>query len=500
MAEETNARQTRPRKKIRRVRIGFNVLAQIVLVLFLVAMVNSITFKHYARWDFSRDQKYALSDKTKRFLDTLKGKMRITVFFPPSTPIATDVQNLLTEYQYAGKGKVDIECLEPERNLSRAEELFDKYKVVTDEPLLVVDYEGRNKTVKASEMADIDQSGMALGEGPRVAAFKGEQAITSAMIDLVEGKKKTLGYVLGHKEPPLTEGSAISVLKTFIENENIQFKELNLLDLDAIPEDVRTVMIIGPQYDFSDREMKLLRNFWDKQGRMLLLLDPSAKTPKLDAFVSELGVRVNDDRLMVLLRTGIQELALTRDVQAHFLGDSPITKRLAAVRALFLGGTSSLTLEPDRVRAANTRLEPLIQAEKGYFAETDYNTDNQAKLQADAKREINTTLTICAVIEKGVTADERVQVHSSRLVVVSNATFVQDNAITQDQQGLDFISGSVNWLLSREQLIGIAPKVSKPLTFSLDQDALARLRWIILIFMPLIPAVIGTVVWWQRRV
>jgi hypothetical protein len=500
MAEETNAHRTRSRKKIRRLRIGFNVLAQIVLVLFLVAMVNSIAFKHYARWDFSRDQKYALSDKTKRFLDTLKGKMRITVFFPPTTPITTDVQNLLTEYQYAGKGKIDIEHIDPERNLSRAKELFDKYKVVTDEPLLVVDYEGRNKTVKASEMADIDQSGMALGEGPRVAAFKGEQAITSAMIDLVEGKKKTLGYVLGHKEPALTEGSAISVLKTFIENENIQFKELNLLDLDAIPEDVKTVMIIGPQYDFSDREMKLLRNFWDKQGRILLLLDPAAKTPKLDAFVSELGVKVNDDRLMVFLRTGIQELALTRDVQARFLGDSPITRRLADVRALFLGGTSSLTLEPDRARVANIRIEPLIQAEKGYFAETDYNTDNQAKLQADAKRDDNTQITIGAAIEKGGSADERVQLNSSRLVVVSTATFVQDNAITQDQQGLDFMSGSVNWLLSREQLIGIAPKVSKPLTFSLNGDALARLRWIVLVFMPLIPAVIGTVVWWQRRV
>jgi len=500
MPNETNQHPKLPGKKIRRVRIGFNVLVQIVLVLFLVAMVNSIAFKHYARWDFSRDQKYALSDKTKRFLDTLKDKMRITIFFPPSTPIATDVQNLLTEYQYAGKGKVDIEHIDPERNLSRAKELFDKYKVVTDEPLLIVDYEGRNKTVKASEMADIDQSGMAFGEGPRVAAFKGEQAITGAMIDLVEGKKKTLGYVLGHKEPPLTEGSAISVLKTFIENENIQFKELNLLDLEAIPEDVKTVMIIGPQYDFSDREMKVLRNFWDKQGRILLLLDPTAKTPKLDAFIYELGVKANDDRLMVFLRTGIQELALTRDVQARFLGDSPITKRLADVRALFLGGTSSLTLEPDRVRAVNVRLEPLIQAEKGYFAESDYNTDDQAKLQADAKRDSNTSLTIGAAIEKGGSADERVQLNSSRLVVVSNSTFVQDNAITQDQQGLDFISGSVNWLLSREQLIGIAPKVSKPLTFSLDADALARLRWIILVFMPLIPAVIGVVVWWQRRV
>src|SRR5213076_2209876 len=299
MAETTKQPRTRRRTKIGRVRIGLNVVVQIALILFLAAMVNSLAFKHYKRWDFSRDQKYALSDKTKRFLDTLKGKMRMTVFFSPSTPITGDLQNLLTEYQYAGKGKIDIEHIDPERNLSRAKELFDKYKVVTDEPLLIVDYEGRNKTVKASEMADIDQSGMALGEGARVAAFKGEQAITSAMFDLVEVNKKTFGSVTRHKEQVLSEGtSPITVLKTFIENENIKFQELNLLDLAAIPADVKAVMIVGPQYDFSDREMKLLRDFWDKQGRLLLLLDPGAKTPKLRGFVNELGVRMNDDRLM----------------------------------------------------------------------------------------------------------------------------------------------------------------------------------------------------------
>src|SRR5205814_996171 len=87
----------------------------ITLLFFLAAMVNSIAFKHYQRWDFSRDQKYALSDKTKRFLRTIKGKMRIIVFFSPSTPIAADVQTLLTEYQYAAKGKIDIEYIDPER-------------------------------------------------------------------------------------------------------------------------------------------------------------------------------------------------------------------------------------------------------------------------------------------------------------------------------------------------------------------------------------------------
>jgi ABC-type uncharacterized transport system involved in gliding motility auxiliary subunit len=501
MAETTKQPRWRRRTKIGRIRIGLNVVVQIVLILFLAAMVNSFAFKHYKRWDLSRDQKYALSDKTKRFLNTLKDKMRITVFFSPNTPITADVQNLLTEYQYAGKGKIDVEQIDPERNLSRAKELFDKYKVVTDESLLVLDYDGRNKTVKASEMADVDQSGMAFGESPRVAAFKGEQAITSAMIDLVEGKKKTLGYVTGHKEPALSaQTSPISLLKTFIENENIKFQELNLLDQPAIPADVNAVIIVGPQYDFSDREMQVLRDFWDKQGRILVFVDPAANTPRLRAFLDESGVKVNDNRLMVFVRTGIQELALTRDVQARFLGDSPITKRLADVRAIFVGGTASLTLNPNRGRAANIRLEPLIQAEKGYFAETDYNSDNQVKLQADAQKAGDVPLTIAASAEKGGSADVRVQVNSSRLVAVSNATFVQDSAIMQDQAALDFVSGAVNWLLSREQMIGIAPKIPKPLTFSLDPEALRRLRWIVLVLMPLIPAAIGTVVWWQRRV
>ena len=494
-----NESPTEKPQKIHRVRIGLNVVIQVALLLFLAVMANYLGFEHYRRWDLSRDKKYALSDKTKRFLETIKGKVRTTVFFSPNNPIGTDVQALLTEYQYASKGKMDVENIDPERNLSRAKELFDKYKVVSEESLVILDYDGRNKTVKASEMAEVDQGNPMLGEAPKIVAFKGEQAITSALIDLVEGKKNTLGYVLGHKEPPIGQGSPISLVKTVIENENIKFQELNLFEVPEIPADLKTIVIDGPQYDFSDREMKLLRTFWEKQGRILLLLDPSAKTPKLNAFLNELGVKVNDDRLMAMVKTGIQELARVRDVIAHFLPDSAITRRLADVRGMFVGGTCSLTLEAERVRAANVRLQPLIQAEKGYWAEADYNSTDEAKLQADALRNQGTLLTIAATIEKGGSADERVQANSSRMVVVTNASFIQDNAITQDQQALDFVSGCVNWLLSREQMIGIAPKVPRTLTFSLDDNSMRNLRWLILVLLPLIPAVLGFAVWWQRR-
>ena len=77
--------------------------------------------------------------------------------------------------------------------------------------------------------------------------------------------------------------------------------------------------------------------------------------------------------------------------------------------------------------------------------------------------------------------------------------FIQDNVLTQDQQALDFVSGSANWLLSREQLIGIAPKVPKTLTFTLSEGSLRSLRWLILVLIPLVPGVIGGAVWWHRR-
>ena len=513
MATETAPTETARAPKIHRVRIGVNVLVQVALILFLAAMVNYLGFEHYRRWDLSRDKKYALSDKSKRFLESVKGKIRLTVFFSPNNLISQDVDNLLREYQYAANGKVDVENIDPERSLSRAKEIFDKYKVVTDESVVIVDYEGRNKAVKASEMADVEQ-GM-FGEPPRVTAFKGEQAITSAMIDLVEGKKNAIGYVLGHKEPAIADAppsismqmtpeqgarSPISVLKMFIENENIKLQELNLFEVPSIPEEIKTIMIVGPQYDFSDREMQLLRQFWDKQGRILLLLDPSAKTPKLQAFLSELGLRVNDNRLMANIKTGIQEVARVRDVIGRFTGDSPITKRLTGVQAPFFGSTASLALPaPDQTRTTNINVQPLAEAEKGYWGEADYNSDDESVLQFTAGRDQDAPLYLAASIEKGGSGDDRVQANSSRMVVVSNSTFVQDNALTQGQQGLDFISGCVNWLLNREQLIGIAPKVTQTLTFNIPEKSMSNLKWLILVLMPLVPAVIGGVVWWQRR-
>ena len=63
--------------KIHRLRIGANLIVQLALLFFLAIAVNYLGFEHYRRWDLTRDHKYALSDKTKRFLETINGKMRV---------------------------------------------------------------------------------------------------------------------------------------------------------------------------------------------------------------------------------------------------------------------------------------------------------------------------------------------------------------------------------------------------------------------------------------
>jgi hypothetical protein len=276
--------------KIHRFQIGINVIVQVAILIVLAAMVNYLGFEHYRRWDLSRDKKYELSDKTKHFLESIKNKVRVTVFFGAQNPISGDVQTLLTEYQYASHGKVDVEYVDPERNLTRAKELFDKYKVVTDESVLIVDYQGRSKTVKASEMADMDQGNPMAGEPPKVTAFKGEQAITSALIDVVEGKKNTVGYIVGHKEPTARGPKSDLCLKDVHREREREVSGV---------ESLRGAGHSGRHQGRDDRRtaIRSLRSRDENAARFLEQgwphpapeLDPAAKLPKLLGLLNELG-------------------------------------------------------------------------------------------------------------------------------------------------------------------------------------------------------------------
>ena len=105
-----------------------------------------------------------------------------------------------------------------------------------------------------------------MGQPPQITAFTGEQAVTAALIEVTEGKKSSAYYVQGHGEPAIGKGKPLEVLGTLLDGEHLTVGELNLLNVDTIPADASVVMLLGPRYDLTDREIGLLSAYWDKGG------------------------------------------------------------------------------------------------------------------------------------------------------------------------------------------------------------------------------------------
>ena len=482
MATSSTPEAARKVVSIHRFQIGVNVIIQALVILGIIVMLNYMSFRHFKRWDFSRDRKYALSSQTRNLLQNLPKPVKAVVFFSSAAEIAPDVNNLLREYEFASKGQFKTEVVDPFRSLTRAQELQAKYKFGANENILILDIDGKNKFVNAADMADFDmpdQMAMMTGQTqPRLKDFKGEQAITSALIELTEGKPNKVYYVTGHGEPELTSPDQ-SVFNESLKRQNIQVAALNLLNIGSIPEDARSLIICGPKHDYTELEMKLLSDFWDKNGRVFVLLNPFAKTPRFTSWLNFLAIQPQDDRV---LRTGTflkmddeGKPKLTTGVISNptfVILDSHtnITKDIDGVTKQLLGTTQSLLIDKSRETIAKLHIVPILQSGEGFWGATDLSGGEDKQVFFDPKKDHIGPLTLAVAVEKGAVQDERVKVDSSRLIVIGNAELLNNSAYRLSEGvSNDLTVNILNWLLDREEVIGIPPKEKKNLTISLDE-------------------------------
>ena len=512
MASPSNSKPTVV--TIQRFQIGLNVLIQLLVVAAIVGMVNYLSLRHFKRWDFSRDHKYALTSQTRSLLASLKKPVKAVIFFSSAAEIAPDIGALLREYEFASNGRFTTEVVDPYRNITRATELAAKYKIRENDNIVILDYDGRNKFVNATEMADVeqpDQISMLAGQTQgRLRAFKGEQAITSALLELTEGKPNKVYFVTGHGEPDLN-GDDLKLFNETLKRQNIVISPLNLLNVNNVPEDARAVIVCGPKYDLSELELKLLTNFWDKKGRVLILLNPYARTQRLDDWLANLGIIPQEDRI---IRTGTflamdqasgsPQLKTGTISQAAFVihdsGTSITPKDLVGTSKQLIGVTESLTFDQTKETTAKMKFSTLMQSGEGFWGETDPGASADRPAFFDPKKDHMGPLNIAVAAEKGAVADRRVKVDTSRLIVVGNAELFSNNAYRLSEGiNLDFSVNALNWLLDREELVGIPPREKKNVTLSLNENQLRNLAIIVMAAVPGFVALLGLLNWLQRR-
>lgn len=482
----------------RRAGIRIGVAVQIFLAFVLLCAVNYVGFNYYWRGDWSPAQKYRLSDQTKELLRQLPSPATFYVFFSPTVAapgyeIYGDVVNILKEYQFAAGDKLTVEYVDFTRNMARARELQAKYGFGPEENIIIAEMGGRSKQIIAADMAEYDLLPQLSGEPPRVQAFKGEQELTGALLALVEKEARKVYFLQGQGEPSVGEGSRLSLLGEYIGKQGMHPEELDLGISGAVPPDAAAVVIVGARYDASDNVMAALRDYWSKDGRIMVLLDPAADTPLLREFLSSAGIRPRDDRVLRAVKLGFAT-GILRDVNGRFSPDNRITRRLAGAEAMFPGGTCSLDIGE---HVEGVTAEPMITAAEPFWGEIEYITDENKGVAFDEGKDTAAPVVIAAMAEKGGVADVKVDVSSGRLIAVGNFQFAMDGSITA--ANLDFLLASLNWMADRGHLTGITPKSVRAFSLNLTDIETGRIAFYTLVVIPAVALVAGFFVWVRRR-
>lgn len=482
-----------PLKPLHRWGIGVNAMLQLVVLFALFLIVNFASYRHYVLRDLSPGRDYTLSESTTGHLRKLSKDVFLTLVYTRDSDTAHDARALLEEFRRVKRSRIRVDEIDPARDLERAEELKLQNKITLNGNGILVRTADRVRFIGEDELVIRGAGGDR--DNPSV-EYRGEEAVISAIIGLIEGRVRKFYFVTGKGAAGGRDTAPdFAVLADICRRQNIDIAPLNFTDVTSIPTDADGLVLPGVHYDLSERELAMLQAYWNiKRAALLVLLNPNGDTPRLRDFLVANGVSPRSDRVLFAESTAAgprKEFS----VQAVFREESPISKPFSAVGARFSGQTQSLVLLGDtpEFRARHITVTPLIDASERYWGESRY-LDELPKSDAD---DVKPPVHIAASVERGAVSDERLRVDSARMVVVGNETLL--NPATRLAVDQDFISSSINWMLNRERLIGVTPKRKQYFRIQLTDEQRRQVFQTTVIMLPGIALLLGFLIWSHRR-
>lgn len=482
-----------PPRRIHRFGISLNVFIQLILFLVLFGIVNYLNYRHYIRRDLTPSRDYTLSEATQGYVRKLSKDVDLTLVFARQSDLMQDCRALVEEFRSVKKTRIKVEEVDPARDLERAEQLKLKYGITLSSNGILVRANNHTRFISEEELVIKGLNGDR--DHPSV-DFRGEDAVLSAVIGLIEEQVRKFYFITG-KGTSTSKGNdlAFKSLAELGNQQNFEVLPLNFTEVESIPENASGVILVGALYDFGDREIAMLQNYWlGKRAAILLLLDPNGETPRLRQFLQSKGVTPRPDRVLLAESTSAGPKKQF-SVDTVFLENSPITKPFTQVNASFSGQTQSLDLKTDapELNAQQIEVLPIIDATKRFWGETRYLMDLPVVDPEDTKPPVH----LAASVERGAVSDERLRVDSSRMVVVGNALLLDPETRLAVHQ--DFIASSLNWMMARERLIGPTPKRKQMFRIELTPQQRKQVFWVTAFLMPGLVLVFGFLMWSHRR-
>jgi hypothetical protein len=486
-----------------------NRVAQILLSLTLVAGLNYAAARHYLRDDITTDRRYSLSAETRAYLEKIpRGPSQPPIDLVLVTPadqsdekmvyFFKQIEGLLREYVYAAQslpgGAVPLKTEDVDllKQSSKAQEL-NKLGFKPDTMLMVI----RGDRARALTLTDLYEVAKGAEPGETVATgFKGENAITSAIFDLIEAKPDKIYFTQGHGEMSTSDTSPLAGLSSLtdaLRARNYRVDNLDLLGNTPIPDDAKLIIIAGPIKEFLPYEVKKLRDYLDNNGRVLVMLRTEVSSG-LDDLFSQWGLKADNMRVFDINANA------TTDGGDLLISDFPsggkdLTGFLVNTGLpVRFGDSRPVRVDPDAPPNDRRQAQEILRTSKGEYswAERDY-LNGLHKM--DPAVDLQGPVSVGAISEQH--ALDGLGLPGGRLLVFGNADFVANERYSYYGNSFLF-TNSVYYLTDHQDLLNIPAKPVLQLHLNIAKAQFLGLAWR-LALLPALFVVLGALVYYFRN-
>ncbi len=474
-----------------------NRVVQIILSLSLIIALNFISANYFKRIDLTKSGAYTLAPESKAYIRELKEPVEIIVTIPKESEedefdiIRDDLNKLLREYEFAGmrdgKSYITVEFVDIYRQRKRAQELATNYNLTKENAIIIA---------SGDKVREISQIGLYEYDNGKTRGFRGEQIFTSAILDVSTKKAEKIYFLVGHGEMRLDDVDALrglSQLESFLRERNFELATLDLAIDEGVPEDASLLVVPSPQASLQPEEVEKLRRYMsDRNGRMLVLIDPGRRHG-MDELFFDWGVLTEDT---AVIDDGADSRAQGGDLIIRRFAEHPITQLLIdyQITALF-GQPRSVRTDPAAANDGRLQVHQLLGTSENSWAERDYRTQNPAVF--DAKRDQKGPISIATVSSRSSGTELGITIPGGRMVVFGNSDFITNNRLRAFGNHTLFIN-SANWTLDRTSLLNIPTRQLESHQIVMSESDLKRM---LTYFggIPAITAVFGLFVFLIRR-
>ncbi|MBF0502947.1 MAG: GldG family protein, partial [Candidatus Riflebacteria bacterium] len=323
----------------RKTALWINDALLVLAIIGIGVMLSIIGARRHVRYDMTRDNLYSISDSTIKVLNGLSKDIKITAFYGKGAPDTAMIEDLMQTYRRYND-RIKFTLVDPYRD-----PMTTKAMNISTPGTVVVQCEENRKDIMLDEIFQQSVRPMP-GERPR---FQGEQAITSAIVNVTSGKKRKILFVTGHDEPRVSAYNAAGLtgMQQFLIKENFEVGEVNLLENSAT--DAAVLIIMSPKKPFHRKEIEVLEKFVkEHKGSLLIAIDPDNKLEGLDTFILEYYGVVANQQIVLDPRAVFDDVSnIVPIMNQHAIMKEQIAKKsavlMSVVRALSFEKKDNLT-------------------------------------------------------------------------------------------------------------------------------------------------------------